>query len=94
VVAEDDHPPFEIADVRVAPLAAGLEAPFEHGARDVDRTGHDAVALARELGADVDDQPARFRCRAGRRGLEALDPSPRLVEELVERHPGSTVSRW
>src|SRR5581483_5485883 len=94
VVAEDDDAPAEAADVRVPPCAAGLEPPLEHRARNVDRAGDDAVALAGALTADVDDQPARFRGLERLRWREPRDRAAGLGEELVERpaHPRHGVS--
>ena len=46
VVAEHDDLPLHAADVRVAPRTAGLDAPLENCARDVDRARDDARPLA------------------------------------------------
>src|SRR5262249_25982611 len=86
LVAEDDHAPLDVAQVRVPRPAAGLEAPFEHGARDVKRAWDDALALPRAIRADVHDQSARGSSRMGVCGLEALDPRAGVVEELAEGH--------
>ena len=46
VVAERQDLPVEAADVWVAPGAVRVEAPFERGARYVERAGNDAGAAA------------------------------------------------
>src|SRR5262249_55465333 len=86
LAAEDDHAPFDVAHVRVAPPAAWLAAPFEDGAWNVERARDDAVALPRGLRADIHDQPAGGGGRLGVRRPEALDPRPGVVEELAEGH--------
>src|SRR5207237_7958362 len=51
VVAEDDDAPLDVTEVWVAPRAARLEPPFEHGAGAVDRSRDDSGAFAVVLGA-------------------------------------------
>ena len=62
VVAEQHDLLAEAADVRVARGAFWVEAPFEYGPRDVERAGNDAVALAVEIGASVDQENTTFGC--------------------------------
>ena len=91
VVAEQQDLLVGAADVRVAPGAFWVDAPFEDGARDVERAGNDAVSLAVEVGANVDQEDTAFGCgeRLGR--FELLDPRPCRVEELFERSPQPNV---
>ena len=87
VVAEQQDLPVEGADVRVAPGAVRIETPFEHGARNVERAGNDAVALTVDLRTDVDQQRAPLGRREGVGRFEPDDPRLRSLEELVERLP-------
>jgi hypothetical protein len=57
VVANEDQPLVEAAEVEVSPRAIQGGAPLEHCPRDVQAAGNDAVNLAGVLRADVDDEP-------------------------------------
>ena len=85
VVAEQDQLPVEAADVRVAPRPVGRRPPLEHGAGDVQRPGHDAVALAIVDRADVDQERACVHRRDRLRRGMALDSRLGLREEVVQR---------
>ena len=87
VVAEQQDLPVEGADVRVAPGAVRIETPFEHGARNVERAGNDAVALAVDVRTDIDEQRAPLRRRESVGRFEPVDPRLRSLEQLVERSP-------
>ena len=80
VVAEQQDLLVEATDVRVAPAAFGVEAPFEHGARDVQRARDDPVALAVDVCANVDQERAPFACGARFGRLEPLDLRSRRRE--------------
>jgi hypothetical protein len=53
----------------------------------VERAGNDAVELALEVGANVDQKSAPLDGRECVGGLEPLDPRFRRLEELVQRSP-------
>src|SRR5581483_9410234 len=80
-----DHTPRHVAEMRIPPPAAGLEAPLEHRARDVQRSRDDARAAAIGVRADVDEERSVGRRRERLCGVEARDPLARLAKELVER---------
>jgi len=85
VVAEHDDSAVEAADMGIPPLARRIGAPFQHGAWEMQRAGHDSIPCPSGLGADVHDQRA---CRGGGlrlAGLEPVDPPPRGLEEVVDR---------
>ncbi len=69
----------------VAPRAVQLEAPLEHGARDMERTGNDPVALSVDVGANIDQERALLDCGECFGWLEPLDPRLCRVEQLFER---------
>ena len=85
MVAKEHDPVVEAAKVRVATRAVQVDAPLEHGARDMERTGNDPVALAVGVCANVDQQGTLLNGgeRFGR--LEPLDPRAGRVEQLLER---------
>ena len=87
MVADEHELLVEVAEVRVAPGAVGVESPLEHGARDVQRARDDAVALTIDDRADVDDQRSSLNGAERRPRFVAVDPSACLVEQLVERPP-------
>lgn len=73
MVADKQDLLVEAADMRVAPLAVWVNAPFEHGARDVQRAGNDALALTVDVCANVNQQGALLACRKRVHRLEPLD---------------------
>src|SRR5438067_10070586 len=73
--------------MRVAPGASGLESPFEHRARNVERARDDPVAIAVDVGADVDQDAVLGSGRECLDGFEPGDPCPRRIEQVVERPP-------
>jgi hypothetical protein len=85
VVADEDEPLVEVANVRGARPAVWFEAPFEDRARDVERAGDDAVAFAVQVGANVDQHSSAFDRRECIGWFIACDPCAGSVEELVER---------
>jgi hypothetical protein len=87
VVAHQHDLLVKAADVRVAPRALRVKPPFEHGARDVHRTRDDAVALAVDLPANVDEKRALLGGRMRVRGLEPGDLRSSSIKQLVEGSP-------
>src|SRR5207244_938252 len=87
VIAEQQDLLVETTDVRVAPAAVGVEAPFEHGAWDMERARDDPVALAVDVSANVDQEGAPFACRMCFGRLETLDPRLRSFQQLFEGSP-------
>ena len=79
----------QAASVGVAPGAVGVEPPLEHRARDVERAGNDAVALAVDIGANVDEKGAPFDRRQRFTRFEPFDPRLRGFDQLFERSPVS-----
>jgi hypothetical protein len=99
VVAKEEELPVKTADVWVSPGTVRVEPPFEHGARDVEGAGNDAVALSVTGGSDVDDQCAAVGRREGIDRLEPADPCLRRLEQCVERAPSlwnahALIIRW
>ncbi len=91
----------EAADVRVAPRALRIKPPFEHGARDVQRARDDAVALAVDLSANVDEKRALLCGGMRVHRLEPGDLCSSSIKQLVEgspvgvkARPGSSVGRY
>lgn len=87
MVADQHDLLVEAADVRVAPRAVRIEAPLEHGARYMQRAGNDAVALAVDVCANVDQEGALFGCHKRVHRLEPRDLRSSRLEQLVERSP-------
>ena len=85
VVAKEHDPVVEAADVRVATRAVQFEAPLEHGARDMERTRNDPVALSVDVCANVDQKGTLLNCGECIGRLEPLDPRSGRVEQLFER---------
>ena len=77
----------EAADVRVAPRALRIKPPFEHGARDVQRARDDAVALAVDLSANVDEKRALLCGGMRVHRLEPGDLCSSSIKQLVEGSP-------
>ena len=84
VIAEQDDLVVEAANVRVAAWAVGIQAPFEHGAWNVERAGHDAVPLAVASGADVDQERPRRNGPVGLGRGVADDSLAGVREQVVE----------
>ena len=82
MVAENDQAALEPPDVRIPPRARRIDPPLEHGQRQVQRAGDDAVPRALRIGADVHDQRARSGGleRLGR--LQPVDPPARGFQKL------------
>ncbi len=87
MIAEQQDLLVQATDVRVAPRAVGVEAPFEQGARDVQRAGDDPVALAFEVCANVDQERAPLACGACFGRFEPLDPRSRSLQQLFKSSP-------
>jgi len=87
MIAEQQDLLVQATDVRVAPRAVGVEAPFEQGARDVQRAGDDPVALAVEVCANVDQEGAPFVRGACFGRLEPLDSRSRSFQQLFKGPP-------
>jgi len=92
VIAQQHDLLVEATDVRVAPRAIGVETPFEHGSRDVQRAVDDPVALAVEVGANVDQEGAPFVRVACFGRLEPLDSGSRSFQQLFKGSPLRTLS--
>jgi hypothetical protein len=84
VVAHQDELPIETPDPGVAVGAVGIAAPFQDVARDEDAAGHDPVACALEVAADVDEQ--RARPHGGKRllGVKPRKVGARLLHEIID----------
>lgn len=91
MVANEDQPLVEAAEVEVAPRAIQRNPPLEHRPRDVQAPGDDALKLAGVLRADVDDDPVG---RGGREGLSSIEPrltqQPRTRKSADRPAPGNT----
>ena len=84
MVADQDQSLVGPGDGRVAPLAVRSDPPLEDGSRDVERVWDDPVPLAREIGADVDEERAGvgLLVRLGR--CEPVDRLGGTTNEIVE----------
>lgn len=87
MVAEQHDLLLEPSYVRVAPGTVQVEAPFEHRARDVERTGNDAVPLSVGVGANVQDQRSAPGGRKCSLRLQPFDARSSVVEQLFD--PGA-----
>lgn len=97
MIAQQHDVLVEATDVRVAPSAVGVEAPFEHGSRDVERAGDDPVALAVQVCANVDQEGALFVRGACFGRLEPLDSRSRSFQQLFKGSrfvPSATIESW
>jgi len=61
VIANQDQPLVETAEMLVAPWVVEGDPPLEHRARDMQTRGTDAVKVEGVLRADVDDDPVICR---------------------------------
>src|SRR3954469_9687007 len=92
-VAHDDQRAPGIGHALVAVRTVGVAAPLEHVARDEHAAGHDAVAPALALGADVDRPRPGVDGRARASRVDPSQPRPGPLEELVDpAHEGSLQS--
>ena len=87
MIAEEQDLLLHPSDMRVAPVAVGVETPLEHCAGNVQRARDDAVALPVSVRANVDQESAMLDCGEGVLRFDPLDPRLRLCNELVERSP-------
>src|SRR4051812_24463089 len=92
-VAHDDQRAPGIGHALVAVRTVGVAAPLEHVARDEHAAGHDAVAPALALGADVAQHRPGVDGRARASRVDPSQPRPGPLEELVDpAHEGSLQS--
>ena len=84
VIANEDEPLAEAAEMPVPPGAVNGDPPFEHGPRDVHRLGDDAVKLASVLRANVDDDGIGRGGGKGVWSVEPGDPLRGLLEQTVK----------
>lgn len=83
MVANQDQPLVQAAEVRIAPRAFQGDPPLEHRARDVQAPGYDAVKFPSVLGADVDDDPVSCRGRERFWRVKSGDPAGSLPDQAV-----------
>ena len=85
MVAEQDDLLAESAGVWVSEGAVNADTPLQNGAGDVERAGHDAVALAVGVRPEVDQERPVLACGIRHGRIETLDSGPSLGEEIVQR---------
>ena len=73
------------ADFWVSPRRVGIDAPFQHAARDVEGARNDPVTLAFMIGAQVNDERPSLRRIKRVARFESRNPPPCTVKQLVHR---------
>lgn len=94
VIAHEHDLPVEAGEIRVPPCAVGVETPLEDGARNVERTRDNAVALTVARGSDVDDHGSSSGGCKCRTGFQAVYSRSRFVEQLIESTPAGADGHW
>lgn len=85
VIANEDQPLIQPAEVAVSPPTIHGNSPLEYGPRNMDAPGDHAVDLAIVLGADVDHDPSAADGKCLRRMEPDDPPAASLTRRWSER---------